>query len=34
MPFVLAVKRTEPLTLPSGPPVPTARLVERIPPAC
>jgi hypothetical protein len=31
---VLAVKRTEPLTLPSGPPVPAARLVERIPPAC
>jgi SRSO17 transposase len=33
-PYVLAVKRTEPLTLPSGPPVPAARLVERIPPAC
>jgi SRSO17 transposase len=34
LPYVLAVKRTEPLTLPSGPPVPAARLVERIPPAC
>jgi SRSO17 transposase len=34
LPYVLAVKRTEPLTLPSGPPVPAARLVERIPSAC
>jgi len=34
LPYVLAVKRTEPLTPPSGPPVPAARLVERIPPAC
>jgi SRSO17 transposase len=34
LPYVLAVKQTEPLTLPSGPPVPAARLVERIPPAC
>jgi SRSO17 transposase len=34
LPYVLAVKRTEPLTLPSGPPVPAAQLVERIPPAC
>ena len=32
--YVLAVKRTEPLTLPSGPPVPAARLAARIPPAC
>jgi SRSO17 transposase len=33
LPYVLAVKRTEPLPLPSDPPVPAARLVERIPPA-
>jgi hypothetical protein len=32
--YVLAVKRIEPLTVPSGPLVPAARLVERIPPAC
>src|ERR687897_717975 len=34
LPYVLAVKRTEPLTPPSGPPVPAARLVKCIPPAC
>jgi hypothetical protein len=34
LPYVLAVKRTEPLPLPSGPPVLAARLVQRIPPAC
>jgi len=31
---VLAVKCTEPLPPPSGPPMPAARLAERIPPAC
>jgi SRSO17 transposase len=34
MPFVLAVKCTEPLRSPSGPPTPAARLAERIPPQC
>ena len=34
LPYVLAVKCTQPLTPPSGPPVPAARLVECIPPAC
>jgi SRSO17 transposase len=34
MPYVLAVKYTEPLLSPSGPPTPAARLAERVPPAC
>jgi hypothetical protein len=34
MPYVLAVKCTEPLPSPSGPPAPAARLAEHIPPAC
>jgi SRSO17 transposase len=34
LPYVLAVKCTEPLPSASGPPVPAARLAERIPPAC
>src|SRR5215207_7244983 len=34
LPLVLAVKCTEPLLAPSGPPVPAARLAEHIPPAC
>jgi SRSO17 transposase len=34
MPYVLAVKATEPLPPPSGPPTPAARLAERVPPAC
>jgi SRSO17 transposase len=32
VPYVLAVKRTEPLLPPCGPPAPSARLAERIPP--
>ena len=32
MPYVLAVKRTEPLPAPCGAPVPAARLAERVPP--
>jgi SRSO17 transposase len=32
LPYVLAVKSTEPLALPSGPPTPAARLAERIRP--
>jgi SRSO17 transposase len=32
VPYVLAVKRTEPLLPPCGPPMPAARLAERIPP--
>jgi SRSO17 transposase len=34
LPYVLAVKATEPLLAPSGPPVPAARLAEHVPPAC
>jgi SRSO17 transposase len=34
MPYVLAVKCTEPLPAASGPPTPAARLAERIPPTC
>jgi SRSO17 transposase len=34
VPYVLAVKRTEPLPAPSGPPTPAARLAGRIPPEC
>jgi SRSO17 transposase len=34
LPYVLAVKRTEPLPAPSGPSTPAARLAEHIPPAC
>jgi SRSO17 transposase len=34
MPYVLAVKCTEPLPSSSGPPTPAARLAERIPPQC
>jgi DDE superfamily endonuclease len=34
LPYVLAVKCTEPLPSPSGPPAPAARLAERLPPAC
>jgi SRSO17 transposase len=34
MPYVLAVKCTEPLPPSFGPPTPAARLAERIPPAC
>ncbi len=33
LPYVLAVKRTEPLPPPSGPLAPAARLAERVPPA-
>jgi SRSO17 transposase len=33
-PYVLAVKCTEPLPPPAGPPTPAARLAEQIPPAC
>jgi SRSO17 transposase len=32
MPYVLAVKSTEPLLPPSGPPASAARLAERVPP--
>jgi SRSO17 transposase len=34
MPYVLAVKCTEPLPMPSGPPTPAARLAGRVPAAC
>jgi SRSO17 transposase len=34
VPYVLAVKCTEPLPPPSGPPTPAARLAEHVPPAC
>jgi SRSO17 transposase len=34
LPYVLAVKATEPLPSASGPPVPAARLAGRIPPHC
>ena len=34
LPYVLAVKCTEPLPPPSGPPTPAARLAERVPPEC
>jgi SRSO17 transposase len=34
LPYVLAVKPTEPLTPASGPSTPAARLAEHIPPAC
>jgi SRSO17 transposase len=34
LPYVLAVKCTEPLLPPSGPLTPAARLAERVPPAC
>jgi SRSO17 transposase len=34
VPYVLAVKSTETLPPPSGPPTPAARLAERVPPAC
>jgi SRSO17 transposase len=34
LPYVLAVKGTEPLASPSGPPVPAARLAGQVPPAC
>jgi SRSO17 transposase len=34
MPFVPAVKRTQPLPPTSGPPAPAARLAEQVPPAC
>jgi SRSO17 transposase len=34
LPYVLAVKRTEPLATLSGPRVPAARLAEGVPPAC
>jgi SRSO17 transposase len=34
LPYVLAVKCTEPLPPPSGPPTPAARLAEHVPPAC
>ncbi len=34
VPYVLAVKRTEPLPPPAGPPAPAARLAERVPPEC
>ena len=34
LPYVLAVKRTESLSAPSGPSTPAARLAEHIPPAC
>jgi SRSO17 transposase len=34
LPYVLAVKRTEPLPPPSGSLAPAARLAERVPPAC
>jgi hypothetical protein len=34
LPYVLAVKCTEPLPMPSGPPTPAARLAGRVPPAC
>jgi SRSO17 transposase len=33
LPYVLAVKCTEPLPMPSGPPTPAARLAGRVPPA-
>jgi SRSO17 transposase len=33
VPYVLAVKRTEPLRPPFGPPAPAARLTEQVPPA-
>jgi hypothetical protein len=33
LPYVLAVKATEPLPPPSGPSAPAARLAEQIPPA-
>jgi SRSO17 transposase len=32
LPYVLAVKCTEPLPMPSGPPTPAARLAEHVPP--
>jgi SRSO17 transposase len=34
MPYVLAVMCSEPLPPRSGPPMPAARLAERVPPAC
>jgi len=34
LPYVLAVKRTEPLLPPSEPPTPAARLAEHVPAAC
>jgi SRSO17 transposase len=34
MPYVLAVKCTEPLPPSAGPPTPAARLAEHVPPAC
>jgi SRSO17 transposase len=34
LPYVLAVKATEPLPPPSGPPTTAARLAEHVPPAC
>jgi SRSO17 transposase len=34
LPYVLAVKATEPLPPGSGPPTPASRLAERIPPEC